>query len=104
MRLRLKHNLGFTSVVAVYVPTEMSETEEKEIFYAKLDSVLNQCPCHYALIVLGDFNAVTGKERAGYKICVGPHGSVTQERQQLFPSEFFNIQKAEKDQCCSAGF
>ena len=41
MQLRLKHNLGFMSVVAVYAPTEVCETEEKEMFYAKLDSVLN---------------------------------------------------------------
>ena len=40
--------------------------EEKEMFYAKLDSVLDQCPRRDALIVLGDFNAVTGTERAGY--------------------------------------
>ena len=51
------------------------ETEEKEMFYAKLDSVLDQCPRRNALIVLGDFNVVTGTERAGYEICVGPHGS-----------------------------
>ena len=54
MRLRLKHSLGFMSVVAVYAPTEVCETEEKEMFYAKLDSVLDQCPRRDALIVLGD--------------------------------------------------
>ena len=62
------------SAVALYAPTEMCETEEK-MFHAKLDTVLDQCPCHDALTVLGDFNAVTGTERAGYEICVGSHGS-----------------------------
>ena len=38
MRLRLKLGLGFMSVVAVCTPTEVCETEEKEMFYAKLDS------------------------------------------------------------------
>ena len=39
-QLRLKHSLGFISVVAVYVPTE---TYEREVmFYAKLDSILEQ--------------------------------------------------------------
>ena len=37
------------SVVAVYAPTEVCETEEKEMFYAKLDSVLDQCPHRDAL-------------------------------------------------------
>ena len=65
------------SVVAVYAPTEMCETEEEEMFYSKLDSVLDQGPCHDALIVLADFNAVTGTDRAGYEICVGLHCSGT---------------------------
>ena len=51
------------SIVAVYTPTEVCETEEKEMFYTKFDSVLDQCPRHDALIVLDDFNAVTGTER-----------------------------------------
>ena len=55
------------SVVAVYAPTEVCETE-KEMFYTKLDSVLDQCPCRDALIVLCDFNAVTGTESVGYEI------------------------------------
>ena len=69
--------LGFMSVVAVYAPTEVCETEEKEMFYTRLNSVLEQCLRRDALIVLGDFNAVTGTERAGYEICVGPHGMTT---------------------------
>ena len=32
------------------------------------------------LIVLDDFNAVTGTERADYELCVGPHGSGTRQR------------------------
>ena len=71
MRFRLKHSLGSMFVVAIYSPTEVCKTEEKEMFYAKLDSVLDQCPRSDALIVVGDFNAVTGTERAGYEICVG---------------------------------
>ena len=44
------------SVVAVYVATRMCESEEKEIYHAELDSVLDQCPCPDELIILGDFN------------------------------------------------
>ena len=77
LRMRLKHTMGFMSLIAVYAPTEVCEIEEKEMFYAKLDSVLDQCPRRDTLIVLGDFNATTGTERVGYEICVGPHGSGT---------------------------
>ncbi|KAG0719990.1 Craniofacial development protein 2 [Chionoecetes opilio] len=77
MRVRMKHTLGFMSLVAVYAPTEVRKTEEKEMFYAKLNSVLDQCPSWDTLIVLGDFNATTGTVRNGYELCVGPHGSST---------------------------
>ena len=46
MRLRLKYSVGFMSVVAVCAPTEVCETEEK-MFNAKLDSVLDNCPCSH---------------------------------------------------------
>ena len=89
MRLRLKHSLGFMSVV--YAPTEVCETEVKEMFCAKLDSVLDQCPS----VMLADFNAVTGTERAGYEICVGLHGSGTRNDNSSFLLNFCKIQKAE---------
>ena len=88
MLLRLKHSLGFMSVVAVYAPTEVCETEGKEMFYAKLDYVLDQYPHLDTLIVLGDLNAVTGTERAGYEICFGPHGSGTRNDNSSFLLNF----------------
>ena len=36
----------------VYASNEVCETEENVMFYAKLDSVLDQCPRRDALIVL----------------------------------------------------
>ena len=75
------------SVVAVDAPTKACETEEK-ISYGKLDFVLDLCPHRDALIVLGDFNAVTGTERASYEICVGSHGSGTRNENSSFPLNF----------------
>ena len=46
------------SVVAVYAPTEMRETEE--MLYTKLYSLLDKCPYRDAFIVVGKFNDVTG--------------------------------------------
>ena len=77
MRLRLKHTLGFLSLVAGYAPTNVCGAVEKEMFYDKLDSILDQCPHRDTLIVLRNFNAVTDTERSGYELCVGPHGSGT---------------------------
>ena len=48
--------------MAVYAPTEVCGADEKEMFYAKLDSDLDQCSCRDTLIVLDE-------------LCVGSHGS-----------------------------
>ena len=63
------------SAVALYAPTEVCETEEKEMFYDKLYLVLYHCLCRDTLIVLGNFNGVIGIKRAGYELCVNLHGS-----------------------------
>lgn len=41
---------------AVYAPTELCETEEREVFCLKPFSILDQYSPLDALIVLGDFN------------------------------------------------
>ena len=91
MRVRLKHTWGFMSLVAVYAPTEACGIDEKEIFYTKLDSVLDQCPHRDTLIVLGNFNAVT--ERVGYELYVGPNGSGTRNTNS---SLFLNVAKSRR--------
>jgi sorting nexin-29 len=75
MVVRLRHTLGFLSLVAVYAPTEVRDLKEKETFYARLDSVVYECPRRDTLLVLGDFNACVGADRAGYESCLGPHGA-----------------------------
>lgn len=47
------------SRIAMYAPTEICETEAKEVLYAKLKSIIDQCPPLDAFIVLGDLNATT---------------------------------------------
>ncbi|KAG0710316.1 Craniofacial development protein 2 [Chionoecetes opilio] len=94
MWVRMKHTLGFMSLVAVYAPTEVRKTEEKEMIYAKLDSVFDQCHPRDTLIVLGNINATTGTVRDGYELCVGPHGSSTRNI-KFSASEFCKVQKVE---------
>ena len=86
MRLKRKLTLGFIFVAAVYAPTEVCETEE--IFYAKLEPVLDQCPHRDAFVVLGDLDAIPGTERTGYEICVGPYGSGTRNDNSSFLLNF----------------
>ena len=55
----------------------MSDLTVKDAFYATFESVDDQYPRRDILLVLGDFNALTGTDRDGYATCVGPHGSGT---------------------------
>ena len=77
MRLRISHSLGVISLVSIYAPTEASDLTVKDVFYATLKSLVDQCPRRDTLLVLGDFNASNGTERDGYETSVGPHGSGT---------------------------
>lgn len=77
MLARVKHTVRLISFIAVHVPTEMCELEEKEILYAILDSIVDQCPPRDTLVVLGDFNTVAGTERDDYELYIGPLGSGT---------------------------
>lgn len=56
---------GFTSLIAVYTPTEVCKLNVKEMFYAKPTSVTDSCPQQDICIVLGDFNAVSDCDQAG---------------------------------------
>ena len=88
LHVRLEHTCGFMSVVAVYAPTEEASLEDKEQFYFRLDSVVGRCPAGDVLVILGDFNAETGSDRAGYESCVGPHGFGTRNENSQFLLDF----------------
>ncbi|KAG2458176.1 ZP3 protein, partial [Polypterus senegalus] len=72
---QLRHSLGALSVVSVYAPTSVSDISVREAFYSQLCSVVDECPQGNTPLVMGDFNAATGTDRAGYEDCLSPHGS-----------------------------
>ena len=72
---RLIHRHGHLSIIVVYAPTELSLIEDKDNFYNQLDAVIETIPPHDQLVVLGNFNAVSGTSRVGFEQVVGNHGS-----------------------------
>ena len=59
-----------------YAPTEDSDNDVKDYFCnQQLQSAVLSTPPHDQLVVLGDFNAVSGTSRQGFENVVGPYGS-----------------------------
>lgn len=56
-------------LIAVYAPADIYELEEKDAYCGR------KCPRLDICIVRGDFNVVSGCDRAGYEMGVGPLGS-----------------------------
>lgn len=92
--MRMLHSLGFISHNAVNAPTEVCEAEEKHRFYHKLHSFLGRCPLRDTLI-LGDFTATSGTDRAGCELLPGLQGSGIKNARSSHLDFFCNIQKLE---------
>jgi hypothetical protein len=72
---RLTHKHGHLSIIVAYAPTEVSPADTKDTFYDQLHATLDTIPPHDHLVLLGDFNAVSGTSRLGYETVIGNSGS-----------------------------
>ena len=48
-------------MIVAYAPTEEANDADKDSFYNDLAYVIESVPAHDNLLLLGDFNAVTGQ-------------------------------------------
>ena len=74
---RLLHKHGHLTVLVAYALTEDGTASDKDDFYSTMETLINSVPPHDQIIVLGDFNAVTGTDRTGFENVVGNYGSGT---------------------------
>ena len=51
------HGNPQTTVISAYIPTNVNEEHDTEIFYTYLTSLIRLIPKHNELIIGGDFNA-----------------------------------------------
>ena len=72
MTIRIKAKFANIRLICAHAPTEDKDDATKECFYELLDQTYEQCPKYDVKIVLGDFNAKTGKEDI-FGIIVGKH-------------------------------
>ena len=67
---RMKNQTGYTTMVAVYAPTE-EHPDETDDFYDVLQKVVGNVSRRDVLIILGDFNARLGVDNTGYEKVMG---------------------------------
>lgn len=60
--IRMKNKQANITLVNVYAPTEDAQEEDKIEFYEKLEETCESIPRNDILIIVGDFNAMVGKE------------------------------------------
>ena len=60
--LRLKNKPANLTLINTYAPTEDRNNDEKDAFYETLIRTCREAPKHDTLIIMGDLNAMIGKE------------------------------------------
>ncbi|VDL96339.1 unnamed protein product [Schistocephalus solidus] len=72
LRLPLRGD-KFATIISAYAPPMKNSDEAKDKFYEDLHALLVTVPKEDKLIVLGDFNALVGKDHAAWQGVLGPH-------------------------------
>jgi len=72
-----QHSLGQLQVIVAYAPTELAAADIKDRFYQDLDHTLSSLQPAQPTTILGDFSAISGRQRDLHRGVVGPHGHST---------------------------
>jgi hypothetical protein len=60
------------SIICVHAPTEEKNEKEKDAFYGDLDNTYEECPWRDVKIIIGDLNAMIGREDI-YTLTIGKY-------------------------------
>ena len=74
--IKARYNSSFAklTVIVCYAPTEDSPEVEKDIFYDKLQELVDETPSHDVLLIMGDLNAKVGSKNEGKESTMGKQG------------------------------
>ena len=81
MTLQLVTAKGKLNVLSVYTPQRGCTDEDKDIFWKKLDEVLQSIPANEKLILAGDMNGHVGADISGIERWHGDHGYGSQNEE-----------------------
>jgi hypothetical protein len=74
--IKARYNSAFAKLTTIvcYAPTEDADEEEKDVFYDKLQEIIDETPSHDMLLLMGDLNAKVGTENKGRENTMGKQG------------------------------
>jgi len=72
LTVRLRHSLGGLIIIVAYAPTNDSDDNVNDDFYNSLQQTIQCANPADVILCVGDFNAVTGTERDGFRSVIGP--------------------------------
>ena len=78
VKVRIRFEKKWTTFIQVYAPTEDSEEEEKDRFYASLEGVLAKVKKDDRLVLMGDLNGRVGRDVETWGEVIGRYGEETQ--------------------------
>ena len=78
VKIRLRIEGVWVSVIQVYAPTEDSKNEVKDSFYEQLEGTVRGVPKQVKLVVLGDLNARVGRNVTVWGDVIGKHGEAVE--------------------------
>ena len=78
VKVRIRFEKKWTTFIQVYAPTEDSEKEEKDRFYASVERVLEKVKKDDRLVLMGEMNGRVGRDVATWEEVIGRHGEDTQ--------------------------
>jgi len=68
---RINAKIQKITIIQCYAPTNNAEPYEKEEFCNKLQAVVDNAPNRDTLIVMGDFNAMVGRDNGSIERIMG---------------------------------
>ena len=82
MMIQIDKN-SYATMISVYAPTMMNDVAVIESIYFDLNQLLSKIPSGDRIFLLGDFNAMVGKDYATWKRVIGRHGIGSSNSKEL---------------------